>query len=192
MNHEKIFELAWTDPANTRYELPPVDVNQVLADRYELDRPLVYTRSMLWDMERRKARHPDVYIPNVVAEGSADAWGPEDTFVRKSMQRTWLDREQYTLVIEQTHLDDEEQRVTFIGAEEYEDLRASGDQAIFHVEHAVAGTEERPLNTWRIVHLTDDDRLVAVFERIAANPWLPEFIEIHIRDVLGVGITRKD
>ncbi len=32
LNHEGEFQRAWADPSNTRIELPPVDVNRVLAD----------------------------------------------------------------------------------------------------------------------------------------------------------------
>ena len=33
LNHEGEFEGAWADPSNTRFELPSVDVNRVLAAR---------------------------------------------------------------------------------------------------------------------------------------------------------------
>src|SRR5205823_14000698 len=60
LDHEMIFRRAWEDPAATRYELPAVDVNQALADRYDLGRPLAFTRTLLWDLEARKARRPDL------------------------------------------------------------------------------------------------------------------------------------
>jgi len=60
LDHEIIFRRAWEDPAATRYELPAVDVNQALADRYDLGRPLAFTRTLLWDLEARKARRPDL------------------------------------------------------------------------------------------------------------------------------------
>src|SRR5690242_7962486 len=119
LEHAKIFHEAWENPATTRYQMPAIDVNQVLAERYELGRPLVFTRTMLWDLEVRKARRPDVFIPYVVAAGTAEAWGDPDVFVRKSMQRLWLEQDTYGLVIEQTHLDHANQIVTFIGAAEH-------------------------------------------------------------------------
>lgn len=198
VDHEKAFADAWADQANTRYELPPIDVNRALAERYELGEPLVFTRTMLWDMEVRKARRPDLFIPFVVAEGSAAAWGGEDTFVRRSQQRRWLAPEEYGLVLELTHLNHADQKVTFLGAAEHPDpdgrpLRAGTEQPLFHVEHSVGGEETRPLNNWRIVHLTErpDEKLIAVFDRMAGNPWLPEFVEIYIREVLGIGVTRR-
>src|SRR5690349_21166871 len=154
---------------------------------------------MLWDMETRKARRPDLFIPTVVAAGSAASWDTgEDTVDRRSEQRLWLDRDTYGLVLEHAHLDHRGQIVTFIGATELRGpdgalLTATTAQPIFHVEHSVGGTERRPLNLWRVVHLTDtpDDRISAVFDRMAANPWLPEHTEIYIRDVLGISLTRR-
>lgn len=198
LDHETTFQQAWADPANTRYEMPPNDVNRVLAEHYELSEPLLFTRTRLWDMEVRKARRPDLFIPYVVAEGSADAWGDDDTFVRRSSQRLWLDPEHYGLIIEQTHLNHAEQRVTFIGAAEHPDrdgkpLHATTDQPLFHVEHSVGGEETRPVNKWRTVHLTDapDEGIVEAFKSRDRDPWLPIFVEIYIRDVLGIGLTRR-
>jgi hypothetical protein len=203
IDHRKEFEAAWADTARTRITLPPVDVNRVLAQRYETDRPLRFTRDMLWDVEVRKARQPDRYIPWVVQSGSARRWAEQthddgtETFVRCSLQRLWLRPDERGLVLEQTHLDHASQRVTFVGAAELagpegEPLHADPRQALFHVEHAVAGEPDRPLNLWRIVHLTErpDQRLVEVFARIAADLWLPEFVEIYIRDDLGVALRR--
>ena len=74
LNHEGEFERAWADPSNTRVEPPSVDVNRVLAEHYRTSEPLTFTRTMLWDMEVRKAWKPDRYIPSVVQEGSAGTW----------------------------------------------------------------------------------------------------------------------
>ena len=94
LNHEGEFQRAWADPSNTRPEVPPVDVNRVLAEHYRTSEPLTFTRTMLWDMEVRKAWRPDRYIPSVVREGSAHTWGRRsaadgtESFVRSSQQRT--------------------------------------------------------------------------------------------------------
>lgn len=58
-------------------------------------------------------------------------------------------------------------------------------------EHAVGGTEARPLNRWRIVHLTDgrDERLVERFAQIGSASGLPEFIERYIERDLQMGMT---
>ncbi len=75
LNHEGEFQRAWADPSNTRFEQPPVDVNRVLAEHYRTSEPLTFTRTMLWDMEVRKAWRPDRYIPSLVREASAHSWG---------------------------------------------------------------------------------------------------------------------
>jgi hypothetical protein len=204
LDHEDEFARAWADPRNTRYELPPVDVNQVLAKNYVTSEDFTFTRAMLWDMETKKAWRPDRYIPTVVRQGTANAWGKHpavnsnEAFTRSSEQRLWLEPDEYGIVIEHVCLNDSEQAVTFIGAEKAcgQDnnlLRAGTGQPVFHVEHAVGGPDSRPLNRWRIVHLTDspDLRMVERFARLANDRWLPEFIEIYIRDDLGIGLTRR-
>lgn len=57
-DHETIFARVRADASNTRIELPPVDVNQLLRQRYDLDQPLTFARTMLWDLEVRKAWRP--------------------------------------------------------------------------------------------------------------------------------------
>lgn len=204
LNHQDAFQQAWIDPKNTRFELPPVDVNRVLAEHYGISKPLRFTRSMLWDMEVRKAWRPDQYIPSVIKPGSVQSWGHvaaadgTESFVRVSEQRLWLEPATYGLVIEQVHLNPPQQQVTFIGATQGSDrhgelLRAGVGQPLFHVEHSVDGDELRPLNKWRIVHLTDrpDRRLIDCFKRKATDLWLPEFIEIYIERVLNIKLTKK-
>ena len=203
LNHEEEFERAWADPRNTRVELPPVDVNLVLAKYYRTNEPLRFTRTMLWDMEVKKAYRPDLYIPSVVLEGSARYWRPRAaangavSFVRSTQQRLWLEPQQRGLVLEQVFLNRALQRATFIGAAELVDedgnvLRAGTRQPLFHVEHSVDGEESRPLNRWRIVYLTGGpaQRLIERFDR-ARQVWLREFIEIYIRRDLGIDLTRR-
>ncbi|MFD7261211.1 hypothetical protein [Streptomyces sp. NPDC059874] len=200
------FEKAWGDARYTRAELPPVDVNRILQERYVSEEPVVLTRAMLWDMEVRKAGNPGAFIPYVVKEGTASAWVPGqaggelgDEFVRQSQQRLWLEPEQYGLVLEEVWLDHERQVVTFLGRARFSDaqgdpLTADTGQPLFHVQHGVAGTDESPTNTWRIVLLTDepDERIVQVFDGMAESPWLPGFVENYVRDVLGIGLSRRD
>jgi hypothetical protein len=198
LDHVAEFARAWSDPRNTAIELPPVDVNQVLRDHYDLDRELNYTRTMLWDMEVRKASAPDVYIPSVVKAGSVAKWGAADDFTRVSEQRLWLSPDDFGLIIEHTHLDHDKQSVVFIGAATHtapdgRELTATTDQPLFHVDHWVDGDEDRPLNRWKIVHLTDgpDQRLIDFFEQMAKGVFLRDFIEVHIREVLGRTLTRR-
>ena len=48
------FAQAWRDSHHTRIELPAVDVNKTLAERYIVDAPIQVTLSMVWDMELKK------------------------------------------------------------------------------------------------------------------------------------------
>ncbi len=114
------------------------------------------------------------------------------------MQRLWLRPQRYELILERAFLSRGEQKVTFLGVSQLIGpdgtlLRAGTGQPLFHVEHSVGGTESRPLNRWRIVHLTGavDERLIAVFEHMAASPWLAEHTEIYVRENLGIKLTRK-
>jgi hypothetical protein len=199
---EAEFARAWETQAHTRYQLPDIDINRVLAARYSTNKPLTFTRTMLWDMETRKAAHPGTYIPHVVQAGSDRSWNRHhgdggDYLDRYSVQRMWLKPEESQLILERAFLDHSQQKVTFLGVAELTGpdgtlLRAGTGQQLFHVEHSVGGSEEQPLNRWRIVHLTGavDERLTAVFEHMAADPWLPQHTEIYIRDNLGIELAR--
>ena len=203
LKHEEEFERAWADPSNTRIELSPVDINLVLAQYYRTNEPLKFTRTMLWDMEVKKAFRPDLYIPSVVTAGSSHYWHRQavadgaESFVRCSRQRLWLEPSEHGLVLEQVFLNPARQSATFIGAAELIDeegnlLRAGAGQPLFHVEHSVAGRELRPLNLWRIVYLTDrpEQKLIERFA-LAKDVWLREFVEIYIRRDLKIELTRR-
>ncbi|MET7278866.1 hypothetical protein ABZS29_11605 [Kribbella sp. NPDC005582] len=202
-DHAAAFEQAWDDPRTTSVELPPVAVNDVLRDRYDVQPPIAYTGTHLWDMEVRKAVAPDRYIPTVVRPGSVEKFpsvhtGSLEDFTRVSDQRLWADPDQYATVIEHVHLDYQNRRVFFFGAESFEApdgriFTAGTGQPIFHVEHSVGGTEEAPLNLWRIVLLTDqpDPALAAAFEQLANDHYLRVFIEVHLREDLGRELTRR-
>ena len=204
LNHEDEFERAWADPRNTRVELPPVDINRVLASYYQTNEPLTFTRSMLWDMEVKKAYRPDLYIPSVVLEGSAHCWcrraaaDGAESFLRCSQQCLWLEPSERGLVLEQVFLNPVSQSATFIGAAELLDqdgnvLRAGRGQPLFHVEHSVDGNDLRPLNRWRIVYLTGrpEKKLIERFT-LGRQVWLREFVEIYIRRDLGIDLARRE
>lgn len=203
LNHEEAFERAWTDRDNTRIELPPVDVNRVLTGHYQTGEPLTFTRSMMWDMEVKKAFRPDLYIPSVVTAGSARTWGRRaaaggaEAFLRRSEQRLRLDPGRRGLVLERVFLNPARQSATFIGAAELPDedgnlLRAGTGQPLFHVEHSAGGEESRPLNRWRIVYLTRR-RNQALIDRfkLAEEARLREFFEVYIRRDLRIELTRR-
>jgi hypothetical protein len=195
------FQAAWGNPAHTQFELPPVNVNRVLKDRYRVEPPKRLTRSMIWDMEFKKAWDPRTYIPYVVSE--ARSWGRHkfqdgsERFCRSSMQRGWITPEAGQ-ILEDVYVSHAEQGIFFQGratmmAEDGGQLRASDFQPLFHVEHRVGGSDEEPLNLWRIVLLTPskDMRYTQPFEQMVLAGLLPGFIEIYIEKDLQMRLTRK-
>src|SRR5947207_2934252 len=62
------FERCWRDPNTTRFELPEIGVNEMLAKRYIVKPQINLTRSMIWDMQCRKALDPATYVPYVISE----------------------------------------------------------------------------------------------------------------------------
>ena len=42
-DYEGEFQRAWADSSNTQFELPPVDINRVLAEYYRTSEPLTFT-----------------------------------------------------------------------------------------------------------------------------------------------------
>ncbi|KAF5017580.1 hypothetical protein F66182_10470 [Fusarium sp. NRRL 66182] len=204
MSYSATFETAFADPKNTAITTPASDVNATIDKYYSVDEPFVYTKTQLWDMEVKKAHRPDKYIRHVVRPGSLQTFDHSKTghfeyFIRVTDQRTWKDPEQYAPVLEYVCLDHVSQSAIFLGIPEVtlpdgNKIVGGEKQPIFHVEHAVAGTEESPINTWRVVHVTEghDESLVAAFEPFQHNPYLRLFNEVYIREDLGRELVRKD
>ena len=195
------FEKAWQNPVYTQIELEPVDVNEVISKYYTTSKPVHFTQDMLWDMECRKAWDPKTFIPHVVSEGHS--WGRkhlengDESLIRWSKQRQWK-ADNYGMVIEQVSLMNKEMKAVFVGLAQTVDdsgksINASTTQPIFHVEHGVAGTYDKPLNTWRIVHLTKakDQELIEKFKNYRDPTTLPMYIVVYIEKVLGVSITKS-
>jgi len=200
LDAEKEFENCWSNPNYTAIELDDVDVNQALA-HYKLQKPLHFTKTMLWDMEMKKSWNPGGYIPYVLKEGSAKAWGKKpdsktggEIFVRSSAQRKWLDPEVYEEVYEEVYVNNQRQLITFLGVIKLEGASKTLNphQPIFHVQHGASGSEDQPRNTWRIVHLTHkkDPEMIKRFEAMNDPSKLPGFIENYIKNDLGVGFER--
>jgi len=196
----KEFEEAWENPRHTRFELPPVRVNQVLRDKYQADKPIQMSRAQLWDMELKKAWDPRTYIPYVVSE--AKSWSRHqpsagtEHFLRSSIQIGWITADR-GLVLEEVFVDHKQQRVLFMGRQQFSDdareLRASTFQPLFHVEHAVGGHGDDPTNLWRIVVLTEsrDERFTGPFKEMVRQGWLPGFVEIYVEQEFRRGLARK-
>ena len=197
---EREYEEAWRASASTRFELPPVDVNKVLKERYRVSPEKTLTRAMIWDMESNKAWDPLSYIPYVVSQGRS--WGRTilgdgtTRFYRSSMQRGWIAPEEGR-VLEDVFVSDAKQTIYFLGrqkmvADTGGTLAASPFQPLFHVRHAVGGSEQAPLNLWSIVLLTDapDLRYCEPFEQMVRAGLLPGFIEIYIERDLELKLRR--
>jgi hypothetical protein len=197
---EREYNEAWNTPSCTRFELPGVAVNKVLKQRYRLTPDQTLTRAMIWDMETRKAWDPLTYIPYVVSQ--ARSWGRTTLrdgsmrFCRSSLQRGWITPEEGR-VLEDVFVSDGKATIYFLGRprmleENGNALVASPFQPLFHVRHAVGGTDEAPLNLWSIVLLTNalDRRYCEPFEQMARTGWLPGFIEIYIQRDLKLKLSR--
>lgn len=198
LDAEKEFEICWHNPAYVAIQLDDVDINKVLA-HYALQKPLHFTMTMLWDMETKKAWNPEKYIPYVVKPGSAKSWHKQtcpDTggviFVRCSAQKKWLDPSSYEEVYEEVYVNEQKKQVTFLGVTQLpeNDKIIHPTQPLFHVQHGASGTEDRPLNTWRIVLLTNENKrqYINLFNSFNNSAKLPGFIEAYIEKDLGVGI----
>jgi len=115
---EREYNEAWTAPSNTRFELPPVDVNTVLKKRYRVSPEQTLTRAMIWDMETKKAWDPLSYIPYVVSQ--ARSWGRttlrdgSTRFSRSSLQRGWIASDEGR-VLEDVFVSDAKQTIYFLG-----------------------------------------------------------------------------
>ena len=196
------FDKAWHNPDHTLIELEPVDVNALLQKYYSTSEPLRLTKPMLWEAEAKKAWDPGTYIPRVVREGKS--WGRrslengEECFLRASQQRAWR-TDVYGQVLEEAYLSPREQRVLFLGRAEFlrgdgPPLQAGSHQPLFHVEHAVSGTDSHPLNLWRIVHLTTekDDALIKQQSTHTGTPeWLREFVAIYVEKDLRIKLKAQ-
>jgi hypothetical protein len=197
---EREYNEAWTAPRSTRFELQPVDVNAVLKKRYRVSPEQTLTRAMIWDMETKKAWDPLTYIPYVVSQ--ARSWGRTSLsdgstrFFRSSLQRGWITSDEGR-VLENVFVSDAKQTIYFLGRQRMVDengntLEASPFQPLFHVQHAVGGSEQTPLNLWSIVFLTKapDQRYCEPFEQMVRAGLLPGFIEIYIERDLKLRLSR--
>jgi hypothetical protein len=184
------FEAAWRNPNYTQFELPALDVNKVLNERYSVNPSTRLTRSMVWDMEMKKAWDPSTYIPYVVSSGHS--WGRHnledgcERFFRSSMQIAWISQERGQ-ALEEVFINRIDHKIFFLGrpemtTDEGERIYADDYQPLFHVEHAAGGSESEPLNVWRIVFLTknSDQRFTEPFRQMMKAGLLPGFLEIYI------------
>ncbi len=155
---------------------------------------------MIWDMETKKAWDPLTYIPYVASQ--ARSWGRmtlhdgSSRFFRASLQRGWITPEEGR-VLEDVFVNNAKQTIYFLGRPQMVEetgntLVASSFQPLFHVRHAVGGSEQAPLNLWSIVLLTDapDPRYCEPFEQMVSAGLLPGFIENYIKRDLKLKLSR--
>ena len=194
------FERAWNRPGHTRIEPVAVDVNRLLSRSFSLDDGAPFTGQLLWDAEVAKAWDPGTYIPGVVLEG--ESWGrktlPDGTpsFVRSSRQVAWKAGTEPGVVLEEVYLDPSGRSVLFFGRSEGigpdgDPVQAGTHQPLFHVEHAVVGTEEAPLNRWRIVHLTETEDPALIERQVSegSDAWLIGFLSRFLEVELDRELT---
>jgi hypothetical protein len=197
---ERAYREAWANPAHTRFEFSPVDVNKVVRERYRATPAKRLTRASLWDMETKKAWDAMSYLNYVAKE--AHSWGRHtlsdgaERWCRASMQRGWIKHDEYGQVLEDIFISHTKQTVYFFGRARMtepngKELTASTFQPLFHVMHGVGGPDDEPQNLWSIVLLTDklDPRYLAPFEA-RLDEGLPGFVEIYIQKDLGVQLTK--
>lgn len=195
------FERRWSDPNATRFELPVIGVNKVLSNRYVMKPQTNLTRSMIWDMQCKKALDPSTYVPYVISEAGLlrrrQLNDGCDHFIRWSTQKAWLN-EQRGRVIESIFIDHSNQKIVFLGipearCEDGQTLVAADYQPLVHVEHAVGGSERNPYNLWRIVFITEsqDERYTRPLVETAATGFLPGYLEIYIRKDLNVVLLQN-
>ena len=193
------FERCWNDPGATRFELPAVGVNEVLARHYTMRPSVNLTRSLIWDMACKKALDPSIYVPYVISDAGivkrhqlSDGC---DHFIRWSTQKAWLS-ERRGCVLESVFIDHSRQRIIFLGIAEARSgdgrtITAADYQPLVHVEHVAGGSEHNPHNLWRVVFLTNgsDERYVEPFKHAASAGLLPGYLEIYIEKDLGVELS---
>jgi hypothetical protein len=192
---------AWQNPHHTAIELEAIDVNDQLQKYYFSSEPFRLTKAMLWDALTRKFWDPRTYIPFVVRQGRS--WGRktleygEECFLRASQQRAWKGEDVFGQILEEVHFSPREQSVLALGRAKFlgddgAPLQAGDHQPLFHVVHAVGGTEARPLNLWRIVHLTTEKDDVLVERQPGTAEVLREFFAIYVETDLRIKLTRRE
>jgi len=199
---ENTFEKAWNNPRFTQIILDDIDVNEIIKTHYVTDGSVQFTRTMLWDMETKKAWDPVSYIPYAAQNGHS--WGRKElpngneVFVRSTEQKQWLNPEVFEEVFELVYLNHQEQKATFLGVncvidQSQQWAEKKNTQPLFHVQHAVSGTEESPRNQWKIVHLTKekDSRLIDLFKEMNCGDRLPGYIENYIVKDLQISLIHE-
>jgi len=158
--------------AQQEYIMPNDDINHLLTNNDEakqLGRPQL-SKAEAWQGLKWKAEKPENYIPvkeSVIVPDSRKPTEYGETFTRLTVQPSFATGE-LVLVKEDIHIYEKEKKIFFLGrevdlveAKKY--LKQANENmliekpALFNVEHAVAGSDEMPIATWRMVRLSDVD-----------------------------------
>lgn len=203
IDHRAVFDAAFVDAKHTTSIHPDQNINEIIRERYDTDGALNVTLSQLREMRAQKARNPAKYLRPLMRPGGLKVFnitneGRVTFFTRVTVQRTWPRPNDFTTVIEQIRVDPDKDEAIFIGIAEAtgpdgEKYVSGVDQPLFYVEHAGKGTEDEPIDTWRIVLLTDgkDEQLLQNVNMPTLDPCLRLYSEIFIRETLGKALERK-
>jgi len=196
-----LFETAWNDPNNLAIMFDDIDINGVLSKNYVTDPPTRMTRTLLWDMERKKAADALTFLGSIVRDAKTHRQSNANAFIRWTIQRQFLNPEVFDNVLEEVFLDDANQLVTFIGKRDesfvdWKPLQVPQKQPVFYVQHGVTGQEENPMNTWRIVFINPSEDARCILKtglgKFEFSSHLPYYVEIYLQKEMNVHIEHID
>ncbi len=148
------------------------NINSLLKDNEEaisLEK-ISLTKEEAWQGLKWKAETPEKYIPvkeSIIVPDSRKLTEYGESFIRLSIQPSFATGN-LVVVKEDIHIDENEKRIYFLGREvdveqakkylqQIDDSMLLEKPALFHVEHAVKGSDDTPIATWKMVRLSDID-----------------------------------
>lgn len=167
------FDEAYKDYAKQAFSAPELAINPLFnIKEFELYGFKGLSQSQAWEGEKLKAHRPQLFVPVIQAAGlipntyRKTEYG--ETFDRVSIQPNWQTGK-LSIVKEEVHVIEAQRRILFLGRPvnrseakqvlgDFDDAYFENQGSLFHVEHGLAGEEDRPINTWRLVIL---DRAVS-------------------------------
>jgi hypothetical protein len=128
-------------------------------------------------MEVKKAYHPDKYLCHIIRPGSVEVFNP----TRKGHLKYF------------TRMSDQKPCEESFICHDGRKIEAGKGQPIFHGEPSAMGTEDKPLNIWRIAHLTNgkEEWIIGIFKKMGESKYMREFNEVYIHGNLQPQLVRK-
>ncbi|MGE3921107.1 MAG: hypothetical protein AB7F64_09315 [Gammaproteobacteria bacterium] len=142
-----------------------------------------------WALEISKALRVHDYLTaipfSIVIPGTYRKTAQGQSFQRLSIQPAWLD-DQMTIIKEEVHIIEDEHRIVFYGRpvdeleaqnvmrEHFNESLIRKEVPLFHVVHGLLGTENEPINTWRMVFIDQQvsaEQISMVKEIISKLDW---------------------